>query len=556
MTTPSSTRGDSRPLPLVTDRTAFYWSSGMDGVLRIQRCLDCHAYVHPPGEVCIYCRSDALEVTPVSGRGVVVALTINHQPSHPALDPPYLVAVVALEEDPRVCLTTNLVDCDAGEVDVGTSVEVRFQQVEDVWIPLFSPVPGDLVPLPASIDPSDVARQVRPMASMDKFENKVAISGIGMSRLGRRLMVDPVALTIEACRAAVADAGLEFDDIDGLCTYPAGSGTDGFSEGGIAAIEGALRIRPTWHNGGIAMSGAGGSLVTAMLAVSAGLCRHVLCFRTVWQSSHAELVRTGRWPATPRGRQSEWGAWFAPYGAGPVNIVAMAASEHFRRYGTTRETLGWIAINNRANAQVNPTAIFRDPMTMDDYMSARPVSTPLSLYDLDPLCDASTAVIVSARDAAKDLRRPLIAVEAVGTQIIERLEWDQGVRSHAPGILGPAAHLWSRTSLRPEDVDVAEIYDGFSFLCLTWIEALGFCGIGEAKSFLEGGVNIARDGLLPLNTHGGQLSHGRTHGMGMVYEAVTQLRHDGGERQIPDAKVAIATNGGISPSTAILLTTL
>ncbi len=88
-------------------------------------------------------------------------------------------------------------------------------------------------------------------------------------------------------------------------------------------------------------------------------------------------------------------------------------------------------------------------------------------------------------------------------------------------MLGQAAHLWSRTSLRPDDVDVAELYDGFSFNCLSWLEALGFCGIGEAKDFLDGGKNIARDGVIPLNTHGGQLSHGRTHGMGLIHEAVT-----------------------------------
>jgi acetyl-CoA acetyltransferase len=122
-------------------------------------------------------------------------------------------------------------------------------------------------------------------------------------------------------------------------------------------------------------------------------------------------------------------------------------------------------------------------------------------------------------------------------------------------VLGQAAHLWSRTSLRPSDVDVAELYDGFTFNCLSWIEGLGFCGIGEAKDFLDGGKNIARDGILPLNTHGGQLSHGRTHGMGLVHEAIVQLRGEGGPRQVPDAKVAVVSSGGLTPSGAILLRT-
>jgi len=165
------------------------------------------------------------------------------------------------------------------------------------------------------------------------------------------------------------------------------------------------------------------------------------------------------------------------------------------------------------------------------------------------------AVIVSAVDVARDLPKPPVFFEAVGTQIIERLDWDQTTLTHEPQVLGQAAHLWTRTSLRPNDVDVAELYDGFSFNCLSWLEALGFCGIGEAKDFLDGGKNIARDGLIPLNTHGGQLSHGRTHGMGLIHEAVTQLRGEAGERQVKDARVAVVSSGGLTPSGAMLLRT-
>jgi acetyl-CoA acetyltransferase len=236
----------------------------------------------------------------------------------------------------------------------------------------------------------------------------------------------------------------------------------------------------------------------------------------------------------------------------PVNTVAMAAAQHFARYGTTRETLGWIAINARANAALNPTALYRDPLTMDDYLAARPISTPLGLFDCDALCDGSVAVVVSAADAASDLRHPPVRVEAVGMQITERMEWDQGTLSHEPQVLGPAAHVWTRTTMHPADVDVAELYDGFTFNCLSWIEALGFCEIGEAKDFLDGGKNIALDGQLPLNTHGGQLSHGRTHGMGLVHEAITQLRGNAGERQVADAASAIVTSGGLTPGGVVL----
>src|SRR6185436_1055415 len=158
-------------------------------------------------------------------------------------------------------------------------------------------------------------------------------------------------------------------------------------------------------------------------------------------------------------------------------------------------------------------------------------TTPFGLYDCDVPCDAAIAVIVSARDAAADLRHPPVLVEAVGTQMTERIAWDQSTLTHEPQVLGPAAHLWTRTDLRPSDVDVAELYDGFTFNCLSWLEALGFCGIGEARDFLDGGTAISHDGVIPLNTHGGQLSHGRTHGMALVHEAVTQLRGEAGARQ-------------------------
>jgi acetyl-CoA acetyltransferase len=145
----------------------------------------------------------------------------------------------------------------------------------------------------------------------------------------------------------------------------------------------------------------------------------------------------------------------------------------------------------------------------------------------------------------------------VGTQIVERLEWDQSTSTHEPQTLGPAAHLWSRTDLRPADVDVAELYDGFSFLALAWLEALGFCGHGEGGPFIEGGKRIALDGDVPLNTHGGQLSAGRLHGYGFLHEAILQLRGEGGERQVPgDPEVAVVANGGGPVAGAMLLTRL
>ncbi|MBL7500000.1 OB-fold domain-containing protein [Frankia sp. CNm7] len=558
----------ARPLPAVDDLNGFFWTAGRDGVLRIQRCDDCAALVHPPQPVCCYCHSERLGVAEVSGLGTVVGATVNHQPWEPAFPPPFVVASVALDEDPRVRLITSLVDVPLDEAAVGRRVRVRFEPAGDVWLPVFAPVRDDdggetFVDLPDDpIAPAEHARHVRPMVRADKFEDRVALTGIGMSPVGRRLMLPPITLAVAAARAAVADAGLELSDIDGLSTFPGGELIGGFTEGGVTAVADALGIRPTWYNGGSETFGPGGAVVAAMLAVASGLARHVLCFRTVWQATYAAQQRaanpTGGSPYGIGGRGGRVPGpqgYVAPYGVGSVALnLAMIASNYFHRYGATREALGWIALNQRANAALNPDAVYREPMTMDDYLGARMITTPFGLYDCDVPMDASLAVIVSAVETAHDLAKPPVLVEAVGTQITERFLWHQSTTSHEPQTLGPSAHLWSRTSLRPADVQVAELYDGFTFNCLSWLEALGFCGIGEAADFVAGGHNIAlKGGVVALNTHGGQLSAGRTHGMGMIHEAVVQLRGEGGARQVDGCSVAAVSTGGLAPAGAILL---
>ncbi|MFD6453011.1 OB-fold domain-containing protein [Nocardia sp. NPDC060220] len=543
-----------RPLPQVTAENEFFWTAGADGRLRIQECGSCAALIHPPQPVCRYCHGHTLRVREVSGFATLVGFTVNQRFSVPGLPAPYVVAQVAVEEDLRVRLTTNVVGCDPADLVLGMRMEVVFEQDADVWLPLFRPTADqpEPAPLPADeIEPHRFGEHVRPMIGRDKFEDKVAITGIGMSDIGRRLMVSPLSLTISACERAVADAGLTMADIDGLSTYPGGGNVGGFGEGGVTALEAALGLRPTWYSGGFETFGPGGSVIAAMLAVAGGLARHVLCFRTVWEATYNELMRTGK--ITPTGGRTT--SWMMPFGAtSAAHTLAQNAQRHFHRYGTTRETLGWIALNQRANAELNPTAVYREPLTMPEYLEARPVTTPFGLYDCDVPCDGAVAVLVSAIDTTPDLAKPPVRVAAVGTQILERIEWDQSTLTHEPQVLGQAAHLWSRTSLRPTDVDVAELYDGFTFNCLSGIEALGFCGIGEAKDFLDGGKNIARDGLLPLNTHGGQLSHGRTHGMGLLHEAVSQLRGEAGPRQVEGARVAVTSSGGLTPSGVLLLT--
>jgi len=232
-----------------------------------------------------------------------------------------------------------------------------------------------------------------------------------------------------------------------------------------------------------------------------------------------------------------------------VNWIALVAQRRTHEFGLTREQLAQIALNARRNAADNPSAIYRAPMDMADYLDARMISTPLCLFDCDAPSDGSTALVVSHRDHAPDVSHPVCQVNAVGTALRGRPSWDQFDDMTTMAARDAAASMWERTDLRPADVDIAQLYDGFSILAMVWLEALGFCGRGESGPFVEDGVTISRTGSLPINTAGGQLSGGRLHGFGLIHEACVQLRGDGGDRQVVTARggppeVAAVSNGG------------
>ena len=398
------------------------------------------------------------------------------------------------------------------------------------------------------------------------LERRAVISGIGQSAVGRHLGRTDIDLTVEACLAAVADAGLTRDDIDGLATYPGmGAGTAGFAGPSSPEVQDALRLRLDWHDGGGEGPGQMRAVITACLAVAAGLARHVLVYRTVSESTaQGSGGRQGIGGSGGGGggapRFSGFLQWTLPFGAvSAVNWLALVAERRIHEFGLTREQLGQIAVNARANAGVNPKAVYRDPMTLEDYLAARMISTPLCLFDCDAPSDGSTALVVSHRDYAPDTPHPACHVNAVGTALRGRASWDQFDDPTTMAARDAAASMWERTDLRPTDVDVAQLYDGFSILAMVWLEALGFCGRGESGPFVEGGAAIARDGVLPLNTAGGQLSGGRLHGFGLIHEACVQLRGEGGDRQVRRRgdrlpEVAAVSNGGGPIAGTLLLT--
>jgi acetyl-CoA acetyltransferase len=245
--------------------------------------------------------------------------------------------------------------------------------------------------------------------------------------------------------------------------------------------------------------------------------------------------------------------WVAPFFAmSAANWTAQYAMRHMKRFGMTREQLAQIAINAHRNASINPKAkaIVREPLTMDKYLSARMISTPYCLYDCDRYTDGSTVIIVSAASAIDEVKCKPIRIAAMAGSV-DRYSWDQ---AEWPASYETGKDLGERTDYKAKDVDTVQLYDGFAFLPITWLEGLGFCERGAGGHFIEGGKRIAREGELPLNTAGGQLGAGRMHGFGFAHEAVIQLRGMGGARQIRgNPKVAIATSGGGPLAAALLL---
>jgi hypothetical protein len=393
-------------------------------------------------------------------------------------------------------------------------------------------------------------------SGLSHFEKDAVISGVGISHIGRRTGIPGLELTLDAARIAIADAGLQANDIDGIATL---------GDTPRQHVIEALGLEAENRSSGIDTSGLYGPLMSAFLAVSERRSRHVLVYRTVAMlggsmiDSSAELPpepnaltsppTEPRSPGQPRrmGANGDIAELLAAHAYSASNWVAMHCRRHMDVYGTTKEQLGWMAINSRRNAALNPLAAYRDQITMDDYLAARTISSPLGLYDCDVPVDGSIAVVVSHRDYAADCPNP-VNVEAIGGAYgtggwFHRADFPKMASVEA------AAQMWSRTDLTPRDLDVAELYDGFTFLTIAWLEALGVCGDGEAGPFVEGASRIAPDGELPLNTYGGQLSAGRMHGYWVLHEACLQLRGQAGERQLrrrPETAVVAAGGGPIA----------
>jgi acetyl-CoA acetyltransferase len=390
---------------------------------------------------------------------------------------------------------------------------------------------------------------------MDYPEKRIAITGIGQSKISRGADKSALGLTIDAALEAIHDAGLRREDIDGMACWP-GAITDGsgFAPVGIPALQDALRLKLNWYANTRETAGQFGAMFNALMAIETGLCKHALVFRTMYQAT-ARKSGLANASFQPGQRTHAHMAWHAPYHA---YVAATQQALYFARYvhesGIKPEQVAQIAINGRRNASLNPAAVYRKPITLDDYMDSPILSSPLRIYDCDVPIDGATAIILSRVDEARDMPNPVLRIEAIGCNMQYRNSWPQLDALATQAQPKVAEMMWSRTDLKPKDVDVAELYDGFSFHTINWLENFGFCERYGAGDFIEGGSRIALEGELPINTNGGALSAGRMHAYGQIHEACVQLWGRGEARQVKgDPKVAALSTAGGPLAGAFLL---
>jgi len=373
------------------------------------------------------------------------------------------------------------------------------------------------------------------------MRGKTAIVGIGEAQLWEAgAGFGPWDLAAMACHDALNEAGLQKSDVDGLFTAS--------SYGPFGTLEAGeyLGIRPRYSDG----SNVGGSsfvshLLHASAAIQSGLCEVALItYGSTQRSESGRLVS----PSRPL-------AYEAPYKPRyPISMYALAASRHMYEFGTSREQLAEVAVAARAWAQLNPAAFARDPLTIDDVLSARMVSDPLSVRDCCLVTDGGGAVIMTSSDRARTL--PAVPVYLLGAGEAHHhrnISQMPELSVSAVGSTNSAAYEMAR--LGPQDVDVVELYDAFTINTIMFLEDLGFCAKGQGGPFVENG-GIAPGGRLPVNTNGGGLSycHPGMYGIFLIIEAVRQIRGVCGDRQQRDVDVALVHgNGGVFSSAVTAL---
>ena len=381
-----------------------------------------------------------------------------------------------------------------------------------------------------------------------------AIVGIGATEFSKDSGRSELQLAAEAVREALADAGLQPSDVDGLVTFTMDANAEiaVARELGIPSLSFFSRIA---YGGGAACA----TVQQAAMAVETGMASVVVCYRAFNERSGSRFGRVQTAAAAAPTSSGIDNSWHYPMGLGtPAATVAMFARRYMHEYGATSEDFGAVAVADRRHAATNPKAWFYNrPITLEDHQASRWIAEPLRLLDCCQESDGGVALVVTSRERAADLpHRPAHIAAAAQGSGPDQFTMNSYYRADLTGLpeMGVVARqLWAQSGLGPSDMSVAVLYDHFTPFVLVQLEELGFCGRGEARHFIADGA-LELDGRLPTNPHGGQLGEAYIHGMNGIAEGVRQLRGTAAN-QVPDVANVLVTAGTGVPTSALVLST-
>ncbi|MFD6434270.1 lipid-transfer protein [Streptomyces venezuelae] len=380
--------------------------------------------------------------------------------------------------------------------------------------------------------------------SRDSLGGRAAIVGIGATEFSKDSGRSELKLAVEAVGAALEDAGLTPDDVDGMVTFTMDTNPE-ITVAQAAGI-GELSFFSRIHYGGGA---ACATVQQAALAVATGVAEVVVCYRAFNERS-GRRFGSGVQQREPSAEGAALG-WALPFGLlTPASWVAMAAQRYLHAYGLAPEAFGHVAVMDRKYAATNPAAYFHGkPITLEDHAASRWIVEPLRLLDCCQETDGAQAIVVTSAERARDLRHPpaviAAAAQGAGRAQEQMTSFYRDDLRGLPAMGVVAKQLWRTSGLGPADIDVGILYDHFTPFVLMQLEEFGFCGPGEAADFVAGE-------RLPLNTHGGQLGEAYLHGMNGIAEAVRQVRGTS-VNQIPGASRTLVTAGTGVPTSGLIL---
>jgi acetyl-CoA acetyltransferase len=374
--------------------------------------------------------------------------------------------------------------------------------------------------------------------------NRVAIVGYAQSEIRRHAPQSLGALTVETARQAIADAGLTVGQIDGFTTgalFPS-SGAHAIADGVTTVTSNWLAqhlgVNPRWAAGFQGFGQIPGSVAMAVNAVASGAASYVLLHRAL---HNPRAAYHGNPMVEARGAQQ----WVVPQGYfGPLAMIALPYMEYLQRFGARREAMAAVLVEARRNGSRIPWSYWYDrPLSAEEYLAAPALVDPICRYDCDIPVDGAAAFVFTSADRARDLpHRPVyVSGYSFGSPTTWRLPTHWPLDDIMTTGFETARRLWEHAGIGPGDVDLPQIYDGFSPLVWFWLEALGFCPVGEAHRFVEdGGIDSDRPGALPALSGGGALGNGRMHGVPQMLECYLQLSRRAGSRQREQATIGLA----------------